>query len=63
MVLGSVGPVTFFYQNKNNMINYFFQTQAHWPWVIFCEEHISDHIFIDRTFNPPPTHLYYIQGK
>ena len=40
----------------------FFQTHTQRPWLTFCEEHISEHIFNDHPLYTPPTHLYYIQG-
>ncbi len=58
-LIRSVGPVFLF---KNNYtINNFFQTQTHCPWLIFCEERISEQIFNDHTLYTP-LHMYnYIQ--
>lgn len=62
MVFGSMWPVSFFYQKKNETINYFFQPEIHWLWLIFYEEHQSKPIFNDFTLYTHPTHLYYILG-
>jgi len=52
---GLLGLFSFFYQMKKYTINYFFQTQTHWPWLILCEEYISEHIFNEKkTVHPSP---------
>ncbi len=48
---------TFFIKRKYTR-PIFFQTQTHWPWLIFWEEPLSEDIFNDHSLTVHPLHIY-----
>ena len=38
----------------------FVQTHTQWRWLIFCEEHISEHIFNDHPLYTPPPYTFIL---
>ena len=62
MVFGSVGPVFIFYPNKNNMIHYFFKLRLIGFGSFSAKNIYQTKFSLTAHRNPPPTHLYYIQG-
>src|SRR4029434_10420095 len=62
MVFGSVGPVFIFYPNKNNMIHYFFKLRLIGFGSFSAKNNYQTKFSLTAHRNPPPTHLYYIQG-